>query len=506
MLWGLDRSGSEPAPRTVRATLTPPESWYPKQARISPDGRTVAIVAEGPLAGQRGSAWKVFVRRLDRDDAFVPIETPIDREPIRFSPDSSQIAFVASEVAGLNGAALVRAPADGSAPPTLIRRWDESWRDDLVWLSDDEIAVVTMNPQRLVRVPVDGSALPAAVDLALADSGRFLVHSMLPDGSILGTVEGFRGGYHQDVARLDPATGAVEVLVDRGFEPAWLPPNRLIFSRRDQLLAAPFDPAARGAVGAPVVVATGLRTQVELTAALFSLSDRGDLVHLEGGLIGYDRRIVWLMPDGSREAWGDARGPFVEGELDDSQDGSVVAWVTLGTSGLFEVLASEVEDPAPRPALVGDGMDCDSPVVSPRGDFIAARCIGDETRDGIYLAPFPGDGKQGRRILTTSAGRGIYPRTWTHDGRALFVRIVEGDRSRILWLPIGEDGTPGEARAVEGLDGDIGSAMLAPDASLIAFTRWDGRAWVLHLAGWDGTRAGSSRPVMQVGSSGPYGW
>lgn len=499
------RGPAEPAAnRTIRATLMPPDGWYPHTAHISPDGSTVAIVAMGQHVGEHGAVRRAFVRQLDRDDAFVMIDATLESLHLRFSPDSKSIAIQASGIAGVTGPALVRAPADGSQPPSLIHPWNDAWLHDFVWNAEGQIVLIAILPQRIVRIPVDGGEPIESTELRLGESERFLLQTALEDGTLLGTIESWQGGYHQDVAHLDPATGEVTLLVDRAFEPTLLGEDRLLFSRRDQLMTVSFDPATLAVGGAPQVVATGLRTEPSSTAARFSLSGRGDLVHVEGGLVGFDRSLAWIEEDGSRTPWGDVRGPIVEGDIDDSQDGRVLAYVQIGATGLYEVWASEVDDPAPRRLLAHDGMDCDSPVVSPEGSRIAARCRGQVEHNGIYIARFPQVGERGVQAFAAREQR-LYPRSWTPDGSALFVRVLAGNDSSIALLPVDEEGVGGEIRSVEGLEGDVGFAMVSPDSALVAFTRWNGQAWVLHVAPWDGERAGPARPILETGNAG-FDW
>lgn len=501
----LGALGSGAPPRVVQTSSRLADAWTPVVTRLSPDGTAVAVVAwpRNPTA----DGGHLFTRRLDEPDYRLR-DGAIYDWTVRFSPDSTQLAFIVRETAGASGPALVRAPADGSSPASLIAPWEDDWLSDFAWTSDSEVALVARDPVRLVRLPLDGRDRPSDAPIRIESSlQRYLLHSLLPDGSMLGTVESWTGGYHQDVARLDPATGEVTVLVDRGFEPVLTPDAKLLFSRRDQLLAVPYDVRSQRVKGAPEVVATGMRSQVEVTAALFSLSDRGDLAYLEGGVVGAKREIVWLETDGRSAPWGVEVGPYAAGQMDDSQDGRVMAVVQVGSSGLYDVWASEVDDPALRRTVAQEGMDCIDPVVSPDGRWVAARCIGDRERDGVYVNRFPSVQTEGRRVIAAVDSRlSTVPASWLPDGQGLLVIEGVAGLGRLLRLDLDADGAPvGEPRALEGLDDAVGFAMVSPDGRLLGYTESDGQTRVLQIASWNDGRPGPSRPLSQVGGGG-FDW
>lgn len=504
LVGAFSENGKPGAPRVVRSTLGMPDGWRPINVRISPDGRFVGVAAESVDGPAIAAEKRIFVRRLAGDDAFTAIVGEADGLWFRFSPDSSQIAFTQKSRGGASGRALVRTPADGSSPPVLVAPLEDGWLDDMLWLSDEMLATVTIEPPRLIRIPLDGSPRPPPLDVRLDSSTElFEVHSLAPDGSILGMVESWSGGYHEDAVRLDPRSGEVEVLVDRASEPTYVAPSWLAFARRDQLLIARYDHRTGAITSAPRLAASGLRMRgsTEFSGS-YSISDHGDLVHLEGGVTGLDRGLIWLDRDGSRAPFSTFRGAIVDGSLNDSQDGTVIAFAQLGAAGLFEIWASEVAEPAPRRVLARPGMDCEEPVVSPDGSRLAALCFGDQRRYGLYVADFPTVETEGRLLLGADGDVRLTPRSWTPDGKRLFVHRVIADSGTIGVTDVSDDpAAVATLRPVAGLEGDIGSAMVSPDGRLVGFARWDGAEWSLEVSRWNGQAAGPSRPVLRTGIS-----
>jgi len=517
----LGRGGAPTPERVLRVVLPDDASFRVGRARISPDGRTVATIGQVP--GERATRLRLHdlasgeIRDVPGRLAGAPF--------VVFSPDSTRIAFVTDNLPGSVGPNLVRMNVADGTPPVAVAPWTEG---EAVWLDDRELAVIVAEPSRLLRFPIDGRDRPEP--LALRSDGRLEPHDVLPDGAILAQIDRWDGGWHRDAVVVDPATGEVATLVDRAFEPTFVPPGTLLFSRGDRLFAVGFDPAARRVRGEERVVATGLRADVDSTAANFAVSDRGDLVHIDGGLIGADRRLVRVMPDGTARAWGVPPGPFSGEGVDDSQDGSVIAVVRVAPNGLYEIWASELDEPVLRPALSAPAMDCSVPSVSPDGSWILGTCFGDEARDGMYLAPFPPDGTAPRRALARPKGEEWFTWwSWLPDGRHVLVVGPEGRGVEIVdpfaslepadasdairTVASAQVGRGvylrGEARptytagAVAGLDNDVvRSASVSPDGTLFAYVVAVGDALELRVAPWDGRRIGPFRPIGPVRGNG----
>ena len=490
---GSEESGAA-LERVVRFELQPPEGFVPTRIALSPDGTTLAVAGWGDVARST-----VMLRRLD-EAGFRPTGWVLDRTSLRFSPDSEELAFVVREVAGSQGPALVRAPVDLSAPPALVHPWQDDWIDFL-WLSDDELGVTTEYPVRMQRVPLAAPELPGSLRVQMPEpDGRFWPESALPDGSILGAVETWKGGYHHDPARFDLKTGEVTVLASRGFEPAWLAPDRLFFSRADQLLTTSFDPGSY-ASGAKAV-AEGLRSEANL-GGRFSLSDTGDLAYLGGGETGRSRRLVWIGMDGARRPWSEHAGSFVDTSLDLSQDAKSIAFVLLSAEGLYEVWGSEVDDPAPRRVLSVPGMDCYLPTLSNDGSRVAARCLGDSERAGLYLASVGELDARPRRLLGAQPSLTYRPRSWLPEDRGLLLARSGNETDEfdgLLRLDLDPDAEPvGEPRPLRGVSPDAPFAAVSPDGALIGVVEWDGDGYELRIAPWNDGIAGPPRALAKMG-------
>ena len=111
--------------RVVRATLLPPENWTvggaspPSRLALSPDGRVVAFVAQGPK-----NAVQLWVRRIDAVSAQPLLGTDGATSPF-WSPDSRSIGFFAEgklkRIEASGGPTISLCDAPGSAGSRAAR-------------------------------------------------------------------------------------------------------------------------------------------------------------------------------------------------------------------------------------------------------------------------------------------------------------------------------------------------------------------------------------------------
>ncbi len=475
--------------------------WKPERVRLSPDGRTLAIVAvqEGE---SRALGGRLLLRRLDDPRPRV-VTGRLLRNDVEFSTDSRQIAFCVVRHGSGNEPALVRAPVADPDSQTLVTPWKATWTDTFEWDANGDLLVNDFDTSEILAFPTDGRPAPPPRAVRVPP-GTFLLSGALPGGDFYGTVQQWEGGYHQDLVRLDADTGEVTLIADRAFVPHYLESGYFVFSRADQLVAFPYDTKSGRATGAQRTVASGLRWDLDLTAALYSLSREGDLVHLTGGSIGSRRRLVWVDREtGAQTVWRGAEAPYL-GDIDDSQDSRVLAATILGSDELFQIWASESDEPSFRPVVAMPGMDCDQPLVSDDGTLIAARCIsGSSDRDGIFVARFSRTAAEPERVLASGADDSLAVLSWLPGARELLIDEARGTSRRLLRLALDAEGrAAGEPVEVPGTGTNVLYAMVDPDARHIALVTQEAGSRRLSIASWNDGVVGAPVPVATLAGTG----
>jgi eukaryotic-like serine/threonine-protein kinase len=249
----------------VRYTIPPPENTSYRVGRISPDGRSLAIIGVG-LQG-KGRLW---VRRL----AALAAEPLATAEFWPFwSPDSRFIAFA-------QDGKLKRIAASGGAPQTICDAAvviGGSWnRDETIIFSDGEV---------IYRVPAKGGVAQhlTTLDASLGETSHTFP-LFLPDGQhFLYTVHGekreSRGIYLGSLGTPDARIRLLDDLSNAEYAPALRPDSGyLLFARGEVLMAQRFairDQQLRGE--AFPVVEQIERDPVNLGAS-FSASENGVLL------------------------------------------------------------------------------------------------------------------------------------------------------------------------------------------------------------------------------------
>ena len=412
---------------------------------ISPDGRVVAYVGQGP---QR----MVFVRRTDQLETVALPGSELAQD-VEFSPDGRWISFIADLV-------LKRVPVEGGAPVTIARiptlsgtAWGVS--DDILYTASDTLWRIPAPGQNPVRVTqVDRAReLQISDPYVLPDGGNvvFTVRVGTPPGAGIRQL-GVVGIDGENRTVLDlPATTAI------GYTD-----GKLIFSREDGTIAAiSFDPANRRLSGEPVSLQDGVLTKGNGGGGA-SLSRSGSLIFIRGQVESFialrdvagktethigDRKVfsnpVW-SPDGRRIAviaTGTGSGPYAN------------LWVYDLTSKVFSRLTSKVS--AMRPAWTADGGHV---------AFV------NSSMTNSTLWQVSADGSTPEEPLLELDGVRIREVTLSRDGRFALYRTdaaPDGTTMRDIWmLPL-----VGERRPVPAVQGQHNDVMpdVSPDSRWVAY-------------------------------------
>jgi eukaryotic-like serine/threonine-protein kinase len=448
-----------------------------KGGAMSPDGQALACVAEVKLEGKEGTTGnpkvqtRIILRRLD-DYVPLHLKGTEGARAVFFSPDGRWLGFLATVSSESNKLRIMKLPADGSAPPVAVADWQDGWQD-VSWLPDGDLFIVTAEVGKFVRVSPSGTGSPKTIQVAENIPGT--VRYQAPRGIagsplvLLSRVAYAARGFQMDAVVYDPVAGTIKTLIeDAGFAD-YVPPGYLLFSRGDTLLAVRFDLARRAVTGGPVAVMGGLRTENNWSPGGYGYSS-GILAFAPGGKLGDQRRLALSGPLGT-VPWSQERRAY-NGQLAATLDGKRVAVGITRAEGLDELWVSDSGGSVLRRLLFSSDSDVDYPVWSDDGKKLAYFRSSRNDKDGIYWVrmdrpdqPFPLVNANANKVLCT-------PCAWTPDGRSLIYvrRDLALGKAQLMSIEVPEDGGAAPAPRVFLEAGtSIALASFSPDGRLFAF-------------------------------------
>jgi serine/threonine-protein kinase len=386
LLGGLGSERTLAPGRPAHVTIVPDPERENLPA-ISPDGSKLVYRAEGGL----------WVREFVSPEAHLLSGTENSIFPV-FSPDGRWIAYVSEAEQR-----LFKVPVDGSSLPVELGEWKGGPLP--CWHSGGQIVSNTERPFRLVGLNADdGTPLPEIEITGEAPGNNaFWVLRALPgDGRyVLGAADSYgENGWQMNAVLVDTETGESSVLIERAAFASWSPTGHLVFSRKNDLLAVPFDLERREVTGSAVALGTGLLIPLWFLSGYFDLAQNGTLVYATGPGQESERLFIADM-DGNAEPWSEEPRDYAAG-LRVSPDGRrVVANVVNWSEGLNELWISDLDRPRLRPLVDEAGTDCTNPVWSPDGLWVAYACMDPEERN-VFVRAADGSGSP-RKLWSTSS-------------------------------------------------------------------------------------------------------
>ena len=447
-----------------------------RNGALSPDGQSLACVAEFKPEGREGTAsgskvqTRIVLRRLD-DYSPIPLKGTEGARAVFFSPDGRWLGFLATVSPESNKLRVMKVPADGSAPPVSVADWQDGW-GDVSWLPDGDLFVITAEVGEVPQAVAFGHGIPQddpdrgehPGDRPLSGPAghrgqpphppepRGLRGEGIPDGRGPLRPRGGLGPDHHRGRRARPVRT----------------PGYLLFSRGDTLLAVRFDLARRAVSGGPVAVMGGLRTENNWAPGGYGY-ESGALAFAPGGKLGDQRRLVLTGPSGT-VVWSPERRAF-NGQLGATTDGQRVAVGITRAEGLDEIWVSDSGSTVLRRLLFSSDSDVDYPIWSNDGKKLAYFRSSRSDKDGIYWIrmdrpdqPFPLVNANANKVLCT-------PCAWTPDGRALIYvrRDLALGKAQLMRIEVPEGGAPPAPTLFLESGTSMGIASFSPDGRLFAF-------------------------------------
>ena len=408
------------------------------QFALSPDARQFAFRP----SGARGTLW---VRALNSDTARPLAGTEGALHPF-WSPDSQSIGF-------FSGGQLKRVDlADG-----LVRNLASAPNGaGGAWNAEGTILFTKSFAGPIYKVTPGGDAVAVTRTAPPVHSGHVFPR-FLPDGRrfllyAFGSGEGGSGVYvgsldSEEIRRVVRANAAAE----------FLPPDRLLLSRDDALLAQRVDMASLEPRGEPLTVARSVYTD--------SVNGRAGVSASAVGPIAYrptapDRQLVWLDRGGRRIApVGDAQA--FQPMLSLSPDGSSAAVVRRfeGNNDVWVMdlnrgsLSRVTRDPAHEAG----------PVWAPDGSQIA---FGSDRRSGVFDL-YVKRLKDPAETLFITSTTDIAVTDWSSDGKWIAYRNIDPKTGQDMWAKsVGADDKPIAIAVGPAIES---GGRFSPDGRWIAF-------------------------------------
>ena len=456
---------------------SPPASVVAPQIAMSPDGRQIAFVAEGPRG--RPGLW---VRPLNDSEARLLRGTEDAIYPF-WSPDSRSLGFFAQ--------GKLKTVEIGGGPPRTLSEAPLDSRGG-TWSRDGTILFAPAATSGIFRIPATGgTATPLTTfDTSRAEnSHRF--PSFLPDGRhFLYTTRSERQEYWGvSIASLDSPAG--KPLVDRTEWSAQIaPPGYILFLRAGTLMAQPFDLNRLALTGEARAIAAGVGSTSTAYAA-FSVSQTGVLAHAKH--IGLRGELRWFDRSGTDGGPAGEPAEYIDFEL--SPDDGTVAVSRLDSElNTADVWLLDLARSLSTRFTVDPSHDA-SAIWSPDQGRVIFRS---NRRGGGELYQKRSSGTEAEQLMHAPGGS-VISSDWSRDGKwIVFTRTQSTTAGFDIWVWAGGDAKPQLAvrTALNAMHG-----RLSPNGQWLAYASDESGEMQVYVQPFPAT--GEQRQISPLGGSEP---
>jgi eukaryotic-like serine/threonine-protein kinase len=357
-----------------------------KAIAVSPDGRQFVYSTSKGL----------YLRSVDELTAKLIAGTEGNTQTPFFSPDGKWIGYFS-----VTNQKLRKIAVNGSTPMDLCDVWQLRGAS---WNEDNTIAYGQF-AHDIMRVSANPGTPESIVKLKSGNLGN---PQILPDGkSILYTSDPGRGPQRIMVQSLK--SGETKELFS-GSDARYLPTGHIIFMlpKNSNLFAILFDPYQLKATGDPVSVVEGVRQ--------YAISDSGILAYIPGtsGGAAPGRTLVWVNRDGKEEPLSAPPKEYWVSSI--SPDGKRVALHVI--SPKHDIWIWDLVRETMMPLTLDEGAGS----VNPLWTLDGKRIVYTSSRENVWFGDLywrAADGTGKAEMLASSPDRGLFPSSWSKDGKTL---------------------------------------------------------------------------------------
>ena len=484
-LWRSMAPGSVEQTEQRCVSVIMPSDVMVQFADLSNDGRTISLVGRTRDATTTGAAQlRMYTRRLESFEARPIVGTDGLYGGV-LARDGRSVLVAGPSATGSSQWRLSSLPVDGSSPATPIAEFPGYGGSGWCELSNGDL-LVSSDERNFVRIAKGSStpSQPVKMDAGRPGTVRIELNNALPgDQSALVSVISYgQRGFQYGVGVLDVSSGRVQVIVEDGGCPRYVPTGHLVFSRGDALMAAQFDIGRQELIGTPVAVWGGLASPAASVPALYRISETGTLFYQAPPVGGFGQSLATLSEGGKVESWSNERVLYVNNVIA-APDGQRVLLQIVNGRNIDELWTS----PTDRFDLLTfkreTNVDTIAGVWSPDGKQVAYSRVGKDAADGIYIQST--DGGEPRRVFKPQTpDQYVIPTAWIAQGAVLLVTARSADKASLVRLSLGENES--DTRAEPFLPSEFGRSMTVAsrDGRLLALRSDEtgkAQSWITEL-------------------------